>query len=191
MMKRNLLGLAVLSLVFVGHMTTAHAQQASGHGATTFDENGNEYTVTFGAVKNQQGRVNGQIEARNLTQGWRIHGVIECLVVQGNQAVMLGTVTQSSDPDDHHLSVGLAFLLLVEDNGEGANAEPDGVSLLGFGTPYTSPDLTEGGFEQLEGWIRTVDAFCGLAEDGFFFPIQENPFLPILPNQNGNIQVKQ
>ena len=56
----------------------------------------------------------------------RFHMSLDCLVVSGNKAYMSGVVDSSSIPTD----VGTSWDFAVVDNGEGANAPTDQITLI-------------------------------------------------------------
>jgi hypothetical protein len=70
------------------------------------------------------GNSRGQAELYNRANDTHIHIEIDCLNVSGNIATMSGTVTQSQS----HAAVGSDVWFVVQDNGEGRNANPDRMS---------------------------------------------------------------
>jgi hypothetical protein len=84
---------------------------------------------------------------------------IECLAVDGNQAVLIGTIVWSTVPTD----VGLPALFGVEDNDAGRRrSKPDRLTnVLGF---VVGDDFNKD---------HTVDELCELAEDGTLIPIDD------------------
>ena len=113
--------------------TRAAGPSANGQGTVLlenlpFDGEGFRH-FSFHARENNDGSVVG-----NGVLSW-IGGVehstfdIDCLVIDGNVATMSGVITRDSDPD----FVGRLCGFKVVDNGEGAGADPDEVSILFIG----------------------------------------------------------
>lgn len=127
-LARILIGSVVLlTLVGVAHPTTPAAASveasATGSGHTTVL--GENRTFAFTARQFDDGTVKGQaqIQARQLDS--KLHIDIDCLRVQGNTAVLSGTVVRSDNP----LFEGQTAIFTVQDNGERANDPPDLISL--------------------------------------------------------------
>jgi len=78
---------------------------------------------SFQARENQDGSVTGSIQFK-CRQPWsgRVHGTIDCMTIDGNQATMSGVVTHSDIPD---YQAGRLFWFRVVDNGEGNNSSAD------------------------------------------------------------------
>ena len=61
-----------------------------------------------------------------MSGGSNLNGIIRCVSVEGNQAVIQVVITKIGDvPDGFPIDVGWTVLFLLEDNGEGANAPKD------------------------------------------------------------------
>jgi hypothetical protein len=101
---------------------------ASGQGILTSD--GELRTFSFTAVQHKDGTVTGQAEVNNRALNLRVHIEIVCLNIIGNRAYVGGFVTQSSLPS--FTVPGDTAVFAVEDNGEGANAASDRITLTGF-----------------------------------------------------------
>jgi hypothetical protein len=87
--------------------------------------NGTNRTFSFVVVQLPNGQITGQ--AQVITFGGIIgHMAIDCFSLSGNQAIIGGTVTSSSNPD----VVGLTSAFAVQDN-------PDVITFL-----FTGPDTT-------------------------------------------------
>ena len=117
---------------------TGHSAQGSGH-------------VTFGATHE-----NGNAEVNDATAGVRAHIDVNCLNVIGNYAIVSGVVTRSNDPT----LVGDEAAFAVQDNGEGAKAPPDLMSIVNFYNVGVGPDcrvLSEYDLVPLEGGNIQVD----------------------------------
>jgi hypothetical protein len=112
---------------------TGHSVQGSGH-------------VTFGAtvesvsVSAQQESADdtatGNAEVNDATAGVRAHVDVNCVNVIGNFAIVSGVVTSSNDPT----LVGDEAAFAVQDNGEGAKAPPDLMSIVNFYNVGVGPD---------------------------------------------------
>ena len=101
---------------------------ASGHANLTI--NGGLQTDSFSAIQHRNGSVGGQMTLDSRAQDVIIQGDVTCLVINGNEAIIGGTITHvtpNSDPSWFYL-VGQPFVLRVVDNGEGANDPVDLVS---------------------------------------------------------------
>ena len=78
---------------------------------------------SFHARENKDGSITGSIQF-NCRQpwSWRVHGTIDCMTIEGNQATMSGVATHS---DIEGYPVGSPFWFRVVDNGEGKNSLAD------------------------------------------------------------------
>jgi hypothetical protein len=129
--RRGFLSTALLSaLLGVLALPSAWATgnpSASGHANLTI--NGGLQTYSFSAVQQPNGSVSGQMTLDSRGQDVIIQGAVNCLVINGNEAIIGGIITHvtpNSDPSFFSL-VGQPFALRVVDNGEGA---PDPVDLV-------------------------------------------------------------
>ncbi len=130
--KISSLWLVMMVMVSVGALsaTAWAAPSASGHGNLTVG--GELRTFSFTAVTQPNGRVTGEAQLKSRASGALIHAEINCLTVVGNKAYIGGVVRHSNNP----LLVGKPAVFRVIDNGEGANAPPDELSLfVTFVTP--------------------------------------------------------
>ncbi len=147
--------------------------RASGHGNLRVDGDGNPTealrTFSFVAVRHPDGTVVGQAELQNRSDGLRVHVAIDCMAIDGNQASLVGYVTQSNNPE--FAAVGDGAIFGVEDNGEGRGDEPDRISFL---FPFFPEDH---------------DLVCELNDAGAYFPVEVNG-APLFPIEGGNIQVR-
>ncbi len=98
----------------------------SAGGAGHFEITGDLRTFSFTAITSPDGSVKGQAQLFNRDQDVRLHMDIDCLRVVGNIAYVSGVITHSTTP----AQVGLRGLFSAQDNGEGANAPPDRLSLV-------------------------------------------------------------
>lgn len=144
-MKTTSALIATLLAVGAGMSTGAAAAgngvvaSATGSGQTT---SGTQLrTFSFTARTDSSNNSSGQAELFNRNTGTRLHMTIDCLNVAGNVATMSGTVTQDNLAGAF---VGDPIWFQVVDNGEGAGAPPDLISLVFIflgppGVPCTSP----------------------------------------------------
>ncbi len=113
----SLLGFGICSAQGNGPM-------ASGHGNLT--TGGELRTFSFSAVTHSDGSVTGEAELKSRASGTVIHAQLNCLTVVGHQAYIGGIVTNATNP----AFVGKPAVFSVIDNGEGAGAPPDQLSLF-------------------------------------------------------------
>ena len=138
---------------------------ASGQGSLTF--NGVRRIFAFHANTHPNGTVSGNGVLNRVSSDpndrVKIKFDIDCLSVSGNVAIMSGTTTKLSFAPD---SVGGPFWFKVVDNSEGANSDPDEITLFFFCFPNDpDPDCD--------------DLICA-----------NDLGLPLNPIEAGNIQVK-
>lgn len=91
-------------------------------------------TYAFHASMDADGTVKGKFDLHFSNLDATVHGDIVCLSVTGNVARVIGRVTRAEGANAATLPPYFAWL--AEDNGEGAGAEPDRVSLF---RPTTQP----------------------------------------------------
>jgi hypothetical protein len=125
----TLTGLAA-AMVVLGLMTASSAAAASPEtivsGAFTLHgSDGSNRTIAFSAMESSDGTVTGQAQARSFN-GTVNHSNVTCLIREGNQAIVGGIITQSTNPSN----VGVQFAIAIQEN-------PD-VSTLAF-NGYDSP----------------------------------------------------
>jgi hypothetical protein len=105
---------------------------ATGSGqATGVQVGGERRTFTFGARKYANGSVKGHMQVVSRLSDFHVHAALDCLVVSGNKAYMSGTILTSDLPG----FVGVGFALAVQDNGEGAGAPTDLMTLFWYVAP--------------------------------------------------------
>jgi hypothetical protein len=149
---------AIATAVAGSAMASSNAVVASTTGAGTSTFGGELRTFSFSARKYSDGSVRGQAQLVNRAQDRVFHMKLDCLVASGNAAYVSGTVTHSSIPSD----VGTIWDFKVVDNGEGANASPDQLTLAYIFSPQ----------------LPCTNGFVQSFLDGALFPID-----------HGNIQV--
>ncbi len=91
---------------------------------------------SFQAQENPDGSITGSIEFKCRIPGsGRVHGTIDCMTIEGNQATMSGFATHS---DIEGYPPGSFFWFRVIDNGEGDNSPADQFSDI-WGVPEGHP----------------------------------------------------
>jgi hypothetical protein len=83
-------------------------------------------TLAFSAVGHANGTASGQYEIDVHATGVRFHVSVTCLSVSGNTAWIAGIIDKSSGPPVREGTVSYFYAV---DNGEGADAAPDIVSV--------------------------------------------------------------
>lgn len=126
----------LLLLVFFAGAVQANAVVASASGNSQFeihDMFGFELidvrTFAFNVQKRVDGTVTGHYEHRSFDDGqeFYVRGPLTCLNVDGGRAWVGGIIEDSSLP----VVVGWEMWFQVEDNGQGAGADPDWTTLVG------------------------------------------------------------
>ena len=89
-----------------------------------------DYRCTrFNAIQNRNGSVSGHLTLDSRGQEVIIQGDVTCLVINGNEAIIGGIITQvTPNSDPSFCSPGQPFVLRMVDNGEGAPYPVDLVS---------------------------------------------------------------
>ena len=131
-------------IVAVGVMSAADAGglAASANGGYQVDYGGQLRTVEFTATRDARNVSRGQGHLFNHESGAKLHFVINCLQVAGNEATISGTIS------DYNASVfleGMPFWLRVVDLGEGARGEPDRATPLTVFFAGQAPTCAEDG----------------------------------------------
>ncbi len=135
-------------------------QSVTGSGHLTLGE---FRTFTFSARKYADGSVDGEWQLISRTgNGAKLHGNVLCLTIVGNKAWIGGEIERgpaafSTPPNNHNL-------FQVIDNGEGANAPPDQISLMSVGQPIAA----------VTWWCTAPDPHL----------------IPILNIEQGNVQIR-
>ena len=101
----------------------------SASGAGHFEITGDLRTFSFHANTAKDGSVSGQAQLNNRDQSVVAHIVVDCLRIVGTTAFVSGVISKHSDPT----LVGKGARWKVQDNGEGANAPPDLITLAHVG----------------------------------------------------------
>jgi hypothetical protein len=97
---------------------------ANGQGTLTVGDQTRHFSFHANTMPNNS--VQGSGVLTYTANGLKIHFDINCLSVTGNTATMSGVITK----DDEAERVGWQIRFKVQDNGEGANANPDMMSLM-------------------------------------------------------------
>ena len=97
----------------------ARGPMASGHILAKFQSQ--SFTASFNA-RTRHGATSGMIELHARSLGARVHGTIDCLRVENNEAWMSGVITQGNNDDDASFVTppGTKFWFCVLDDAEGA-----------------------------------------------------------------------
>ena len=146
MIKRIcLLGLALVAVValivpslFSSPASPGIAASATGNGELTAFC-GATRTFSFTAQRDSAGNATGNAQLVNHCNGVTTETKINCLSVSGNVATMSGTIV-SSNVD---VLIGMDVWFRVADNGEGANAQSDQMTLALTSDPGTGPMCSE------------------------------------------------
>ncbi|MGD2153694.1 MAG: hypothetical protein PVG79_10550 [Gemmatimonadales bacterium] len=143
----------------------------SANGQAKLYFSGELQNVSFHAREMEDGSVSGSFESKSRAHTIEVHAKLDCLVVDGNEAILGGVFTQvRAGPDmPWKICVGDRLWFKVRDNGEGAGADPDEFTdwyWEGCGVA-TATQCGEYPFEEWPGWIP-----------GF------------IPIEGGNVQVK-
>lgn len=122
-------------LIIVNSTTRASGSSANGHGTMNIEDTPNTGEgfrhFSFHAKEKHNGIVNGSAVLTYQGGQLNLKLDIDCLTIIGNRAIMTGVITRwSTFPE----GVGNFCYIEVVDNGEGANAAPDQISLVFNGT---------------------------------------------------------
>ena len=129
-MKHSIVALSISLIVATGAaLSQAQNVVASASGAGMLTVGGEKRTFAFTAQRDTSGNTTGNGQVVNKLTGAITHFQISCLSVAGNVATMRGTTTR--------LNGGGQFdvWFRVADNGEGANAPPDQITLVLLSDP--------------------------------------------------------
>jgi hypothetical protein len=140
----GLVALVVLGLMAANTGAASLLTVASGS-FTLHGSDGSNRTIAFSLTQSSEGTVTGQVTARSFS-GTVNHGSLNCLVREGNQAIVGGVITTSSDPS----AVGTNFAFAIQD-------KPDVSTLVffAFDSPRANPceDLLPAAGEDLPSLI--------------------------------------
>ena len=137
-MRRSLIVLALAGALSLGAVSAFAAPsefKATGGGQTLIGTNGAGNTIAFTAQGNPEA-AKGQVQVIDRTAGRgqdqvKFHGIVECILVEGNSAEIAGQERDTGQP----------FTLRVVDNGEGAAADND---LIFFDDVEDDPECESG-----------------------------------------------
>lgn len=115
--------------------SSATMTMASGQGTLVLEDtpiNGEGFRhFTFQARVKPNGSVEGSGILTHIGGVRNISFDIDCLTVNGNHAIMSGVITRDNQSPPNE---GILIYFVVFDNGEGANADPDQISVAYLGT---------------------------------------------------------
>jgi hypothetical protein len=124
-----------VTAMFVVGSAIAAGNGPSATGSGHFSDGGALRTFSFTAIAHADGSVSGnaQVDNRGIpgTIAGTSHIAVDCLQVVGNTAYVSGTITDSTDAN----LVGDSGVWSVQDNGEGAKAAPDQISVVSLFSP--------------------------------------------------------
>jgi hypothetical protein len=146
-MQRYAAAVLVLVGLVLGLLLTQSAPAApdpviaSASGSGHMVRNGFNRTFSFSAQKYADGTSTGQLQLNSREFDVVVHIAIDCLRIEGNRAHMSGRITYVSNPDEG--DVGELNRLVVEDNGEGADAPADMVSGIPANPGSANPETCE------------------------------------------------
>jgi hypothetical protein len=140
-------------------------QSATGSGHVTIG--GVLRTFTFDAVRHPDGTVSGEAELFNRRTGFLANAELICMTVIGNRAWMGGIIKHSGGG----FCDGTNMYFNVQDNGEGPERQTDLVSLAAV-CDVSGPAA-----------VALVTAYCDSAG-------ATDPAIPLLPIDDGNVQVR-
>jgi hypothetical protein len=129
LIKVPVFSLFLLALVVAGISETTKAgagHSASGHGNLVME--GALRTFSFQAREFKDGRVQGSLELKNRHIGVRAHAELDCLSIDGDEAILSGVLTQVSGIEGNFIGDEVWFR--VRDNGEGRGDPADQISLV-------------------------------------------------------------
>lgn len=147
--------------------------RASGSGGLFI--NGEYRVFAFEAVEDSDGNVTGQIAHKSpLGGGLRTHITVQCMLVQGNEAILSGPI----EPPHPTPPVGNFAVVRVVDNGEGNAVDEMSLVFIGFLSDLPlPPDPT----------CADLNAIFDLFFKGLLPGI---PAPELFPIETGNIQVE-
>lgn len=117
------------ALVAASGTPVVRSARGSGH----ITHLGEYRTFAFNVRESGDGSASGMWQIQSRHTNSTLHGKVECVSFDGNAAWFSGRLTRSSNPV---YPVGSVWGMIVVDNGEGAGASPDQVSLAtGFNPP--------------------------------------------------------
>ena len=129
--------LATMAALTKSHRETSQCGHAGCVPGPSRTHPGCDGNFSLTAIQRADGSVSGQYTDR-FARGDGFHAVVDCLVVEGNQAWISGVITSGrfTDPDTQEVFdlAGLHVFTRVQDNGISANDPPDQISFSFFDT---------------------------------------------------------
>ena len=160
--KLTFLALALLSIATAVAASSSPAaknltQSATGSGQLEFTTDGVTAlrTFAFEATEASDGSVTGEAQINNRSVPGRLHIQIDCLNVIGNDAVMSGTITSSTEAG---VPAGASSIFGVQDNGEGAGSAPDRITQQFANSGLVCTDITPSNVGLFTYLLRDVEA---------------------------------
>lgn len=101
---------------------------ASGHGNLVME--GALRTFSFQAREFHDGHVQGSLVLKNRHLGVRVRADIDCLHIDGDEAILSGTLTQIDGIEEGGVLIGDVIWFYVRDKGEGRGDPADQISAL-------------------------------------------------------------
>lgn len=146
---------------FIGISPAATAGNQKASGECIADTRGTFAYYAFNAIEHQDGSVTGNFFLTDPILTFA--GTVDCLYIEGNNAWVGGVLTYSTDGG---IPVGYRFLIRFTDRGEGANAAPDSLTVMGASgsSNWTCHNPAS------RQWIENVQAGAG----GDFFVVSGN-----------------
>jgi hypothetical protein len=136
--------------------TTAQTVTGSGQFDYTSDDGVTALrTFAVQASRSSDRTVTGQAQVKNRATGQTLHIQIDCLNVIDNIAVLSGTATSATGPEN---SDGDAEILAVQDNERGANAGPDRVTRAFGNSGLVCTDITPTNIGLVTSLLNDIDA---------------------------------
>ncbi len=147
--RKNVCHLAILlGLLLSGSVFSKTIVSVGGHDIDLVPP-GSAANFSLIAIKNNGGNVKGKFI--DVNPGASIHGDIDCLEVDGNNAWISGEVR-------HGEFKGQAFIVRVEDNGKSANDPADQISLTRLGSDDVCTDKPEQRlFSMTDGQVKIME----------------------------------
>lgn len=112
----------------VAAMSSSQEVTGSATGAAHREFDGKPVILNFSAIQRADGTVTGEYIYHAVALDQRIRVNVTCMSIVGNQAFVAGIIVDASP--NLAFTIGTVSYFYTRDNGEGANADPDEVSLV-------------------------------------------------------------
>jgi hypothetical protein len=155
--------------------------RGSGHIHDEVFGDGELRTFSFTALKHADGTTTGNVQLKNRASGVTYRGSVFCLAPVENGIYVIASKDERFGGTDVGgvLPGSGAGLWLVQDNGEGSNADPDRFSQIDFTDPTTAGALCQDLLGSLKAFFGLTDAQASAFVESFMLDIER-----------GNITVK-